>query len=113
MANLITFDGLSIPNGEITENFENIENIQKSEAATDTGTVTRLCKLTLNVTSKLNGVQYEAIKQKSMLTTGLLEYRGETKRARLRISNAKFEKYSEEIEGIDGLWTISYSIIEV
>ena len=28
MANLITFDGLSIPNGEITENFENIVGIK-------------------------------------------------------------------------------------
>lgn len=113
MANLITFDGLSIPNGEIKEEFTNIENVQRSEAGTDIGTVTRLLKLNLDIVSRLNGVQFEAIKEKASLTTGLLEYRGETKRARLRISNAKFERYSEEIEGIDGLWTISYSITEV
>lgn len=108
----IKFDDLEIY-GEISDNYENIENIQKSEAGTDVGTVTRLLKLSLNISTKCNGLQYEALKNKAQMLSGNLEYKGETKRARLRIGSANFEKYSDKIEGINGLWTVSLSIIEV
>lgn len=113
MANLITFGGLSIPNGEISESYENIENIQKSEAGTDIGTTTRLMKLSLGVELKCDGNFYKRLKRQALLTQGVLVYQGVEYDARLRITGAKFEKYSEMIEGAKGLWTVSISIIEV
>lgn len=111
--NLITFDGLSLPNGEISDNFENIENIQKSEEGSDLGTVTRLLKLTINNTIKCDGHFYELLKQKGSIPSALATYKGRTFEARLRLATGALEKYSEDVPGTDGLYTVSLSIIEV
>lgn len=113
MARLVTFDGLALPNGEIVDNYENIETIRKSEAGTDLGTVTRLLKLSVSMSIKCDGHTYESILKKAELTKGTLVYRGMTKTARLRLTGADFEKDSEQIEGAKGLWTIALSITEV
>ena len=113
MANLIQFDGLSLPNGEIQEAFVDIENIAESEAGTSIGTVTKLQKLVLNISIKCDGHLYERIKAKGRMTEGILSYKGVNKKARLRVSGADFEKYSEEINGANGLWTVSFTISEV
>lgn len=109
---LIIFDGLAIPNGDISESFSNIENISQSEAGTDIGNVVRLQKLTLTVTLKSDGILKEQVLAKGRLTSGLLEYRNRKVNARLRVSASNFERDSEKIEGIDGLWTTSFEIVE-
>lgn len=110
---LIIFDGLSLPNGEISDNFENIENIQMSEAGGDIGTVTRLEKLTIDDTIKCDGHLYEEIKQKGLIPSAMCTYKGRTFEARLRLETGAMEKFSENIPGTDGLYTVALSIIEV
>lgn len=111
--NLITFDGLSLPNGEISDNYENIEKINKAESGRDIGTVTLLEKLTINDTIKCDGNFYEELRKKGLIPSAMATYRGRTFEARLRIGTAALEKYSEEIAGTEGLWTVSLVIIEV
>lgn len=110
---LINFDGLALPNGDIKESYDNVEHIAQSEAGTDLGTVTRLMKLTLKLKIKCDGHLYSKIKQKAVLTSGRLQYRGLDTTARLRLESTAFEKYSELIDGADGLWTVSLVISEV
>lgn len=110
---LIIFDGLSLPNGEISDNFENIENIQMSEAGGDIGTVTRLEKLTIDDTIKCDGHLYEEIKQKGLIPSAMCTYKGRTFEARLRLESGALEKFSENIPGTEGLYTVALSIIEV
>lgn len=113
MARLITFDGLSIPNGEITESLENIENIFQAEAGNDLGNTVWLGKLTLNVTLKCDGHMKELIEAKGRKTKGVLEYKGKRVNARLRVSGSAFEKHSEKIIGTDGLWTMTFAIVQM
>lgn len=110
--NLITFDGLSLPNGEIKPSYKTIETIRESEDGHDIGTVTRANKLTLNCSIKCDGHLESQIRAKGAKDKGLCTYRGRTFEARLRVSDTPYEKYSEQIVGADGLWTVNFSIIE-
>ena len=110
---LIKFDGLTIPFGELGDNFENIENIQRSEAGSDLGTVTRLQKLTISDSIKCDGHFYKLLQEKGKLLSGICVYKNREFEARLRVSTGGLEKYSEDIPGAEGLWTVAVSIIEV
>lgn len=113
MANeLIIFDGLPIPNGDIDPGFENIETVNKSEAATDLGNVVRLQKISLAVTLKSDGHLMELVMAKGRKKSGILQYRGRSVKARLRVTGQHFERDSEKLAGVDGLWTTSFTITE-
>lgn len=112
MMNLIKYDGLVIP-CTFSEGFENLENISKSEAGNDLGNVVRLQKLTLSCSCKCDGHLKKKIQEKGLIPEAMAEYGGRTFKARLRVSGAPHEEFSEEIPGADSLWTVSFSIIEV
>lgn len=112
MPNLITFDGLSLPNGSIKPSYNNIEKISQSEAGNDIGIVTRLLKLTLDCSIKCDGHLLSKILAKGSLVDGICTYQGRSFRARLRVKDNPYQEYSDKIVGAGCLWTVSFSIIE-
>ena len=112
MANLITYDGLSLPNGTIKPTLRTIENISESEAGTDIGTVVRFNKLTLSCSVVCSGYMKDKILEKSEMIDGMCTFNGRTFRARLRISDYPYIEDSDQIEEVGCLWTVNFSIIE-
>lgn len=113
MRRLIQFDGLLIPNGDISESLDNIENIFQAEAGNDIGNVVWLGKLTLSVTLRCDGHMKELIEAKGRKKDGILVYRNKSVKAMLRVSGSTFEKYSENVSGADGLWTMTFTIAQM
>lgn len=112
MANLITFDGLSLPNGSIKPSPKTIEQIKESEAGTDIGNVVRFNKLTLNCSVTCTGRMKDLILAKSRKVDGMCTFDDRTFKARLRVNDYPYIEDSDQIAEVGCLWTVNFSIYE-
>ena len=109
----ISLNGESIPNPDklsISDN--NIETVKLSEAGTDVGTVTLLCKRTFNFTFTSTSRGRDKIKHFCKMAQCNMTFDGETMTGRLRIKSENMVENSEYCDRTNGLWSLSVSFME-
>lgn len=92
---------------------ETIENVYQSEAGTDLGQVVRFGKVSAKATFQVTSFWRDKLKAYSQTTTESVTIDGTTMTMRIRNFSQKLVPNSENVEGTDGLWTVSLDFIEV
>lgn len=98
---------------EITENYTNIENENKSESGYDLVMVTRLQKRSWEMTLQVSNEWLATIKSWAKKNRNTIKYKGETIDVRTRINSAQLAQYSEFSELSNGFYTVSLTFIEI
>ncbi len=117
MINDITLNGQKIPfPRKLSENYEVIEKVYRTEAGTDQTQVTRVEKLTLGLTFQLSSAwaQKMRVLAKTQNLTAVIDEAGEIKTRTMRIRNYKSDLVddSRNTPGTSGLWEVSFDLIE-
>lgn len=113
---IISFNGTActIPPVSVEYDFEEIENVMKTEAGTDMASVTRLNKHKFKFGWEgVPSTFLDTLEAYSQLATVTLGWRGNSYTVRVRDFSPKMVPRSEVYEGSDGLWNISLSATEV
>ena len=92
---------------------ETIENVYQSEAGTDLAQVVRFGKVTASATFQVTSFWRDKLKGYSQTATESVTIDGTTMTMRIRNFSQKLVPNSENVEGTDGLWTVSIDFIEV
>ena len=98
---------------EITENYTNIENENKSESGYDLVMVTRLQKRSWEMTLQVSNEWLATIKSWANKNRNTIRYKGEIIDVRTRINSAQLAQYSEFSELSNGFYTVSLTFIEI
>lgn len=98
---------------EITENYTNIENENKSESGYDLVMVTRLQKRSWEMTLQVSNEWLATIKSWAKKNRNTIRYKGEIIDVRTRINSAQLAQYSEFSELSNGFYTVSLTFIEI
>lgn len=110
LGKFIKINGTVMPNPtEYSEQFENLEKVNKSEAGTDLILVQRLMKLNVTMTFQVSRMMYDKIKQFCTLMTCDFYMDGTRYVGRLRLTGGNLEP---ESYNTDGYWTISVTFTE-
>lgn len=112
--NYLTYNSTALPNpDQMTIDYENVENVVRSEAGTDMAIVTRLQKRIFTCTFNVTSAWLATIKAICATTSGTLGWNGETFTVMARISNASLQPYSEHLARTNGLYVITVTFTEV
>lgn len=110
----LKFNNVDIPNPiQFDIGFENLENVETSEAGTDLAIISRLQKRTFTCSFQCTSTWLDEFRTLCNLSSGTLKYLGEDITCRARIETATLSQYSEHIKRTDGLWTVAVSFTEV
>ena len=109
----IKINGVSIPTpASYTENFDNIEETNQSERGTDRTLVTRLQKVSLNLTFDVTDFWKEKLLAYGKLSTCTLQVgTASAMSGRFRVSNAPMVKNSNNYQTT--LWTVNASFTQI
>ena len=111
----LTFNNVVLPN-PITEgeNYDNLENINQSEAGDDLVNVVRLLKLSLPCKFNCSSYWKAQLLTLAALPSATLVYNSVTYYdVRFRITSCELVEDSELVKNTDGLWEISGVFSEV
>lgn len=114
------FDNVKIPFG-ITHNasYDTVENVSESEAGTDMVDVVRYDKLTLSLSYKLTSDLVKVIRAFSKMRTfelkmyDTIEEGYVTRTVRMRNYKENKIRKSEKIAVSNGLWEVSFDLLEI
>lgn len=110
----IKINGEAIPNPTAFSMEEStIENVFQSEAGTDLSIVVRTGKVTAKGSFQVSSFWKNKLNGFSRTTSATVSINGESKTMRIRNFQAKLFESSENVQGTDGLWTVSMEFIEV
>lgn len=110
LGKFIKINGIAMPNPtEYSEQFENLEKVNKSEAGTDLILVQRLMKFNATMTFQVSTMMKDKITQFCNLMTCDFYMNGTRYVGRLRLSGCNLEP---ESYNTDGYWTISVTFSE-
>lgn len=98
---------------EITENYTNIENENKSESGYDLVMVTRLQKRSWEMTLQVSNEWLATLKSWARKNRNTIRYKSEIIDVRTRINSAQLAQNSEFSGLSDGFYTVSMSFIEI
>ena len=113
-------DGVQLPfTDNWDESYETVEVVKKSEAGTDISAITRFDKLTVKtgyicMESLARQLKASSCKTSVVLRMYDLNLGGYSERnVRMRNFTAKRVDNTEKIENTNGIWEISFSLIEI
>ncbi len=110
----IVVNSVTLPNPKsFSLSEETVENVYESEAGTDLAQVVRLGKVSAKATFQVTSLWRDRLKTMTQTATQPVTIDGQSMTMRLRDYSAKLVENSENIEGTDGLWTVSINFIEV
>lgn len=111
----LTFNNVVIPNAiTMSEEYDNIENVNQSEEGTDLINVVRLQKLSLSCKFNCSSYWKNQLLTLAALSDATLVYNSTTyNNVRFRITSCGLVENSEDVANTDGLWEVSGVFSEV
>lgn len=115
-SNFLHINGVAIPNPKIdgfSEAPQIIEQVNQSEAGSDLVTVTRLNKLSLNMSFNVSSRWKTKLDNYSKLLSVTLTYNGVDYVGRFRATGNALFGNSAHTQGTNGLWVCNYTFTEI
>lgn len=110
----ISVNSVTLPNPKsFSLNEETVEHVYESEAGTDLTQVVRYGKVSAKATFQVSSFWRDKLRAYTMAATQSVTIDGDSMTMRVRNFSEKLIENSENVEGTDGLWTVSLDFIEV
>lgn len=110
----IKINGIAIPNPVAFKTANTpIENVSQSESGRDLVQVIRIQKLTADCSSDCTSMWADKLEAYSLMNTCTVMINGKTYYVRIRNFTKTLVEDSEMIKGTDGLWKVTFKILEI
>ena len=110
----LTLDGKRLPNPvSFQMSSKPVERVNESESGSTLAQVVRSSKLTLACKSNCTSMWADEIERICAQPVVVVEFRGREFYARVRDFSSNLEENSAMVNGTDGLWTVSFKVLEI